>query len=263
MRLVCIHDRSLIRDLLETDPYLNIYGIGDVDDLFWPYTCWYGLEDEKELKSAVCVYMGSDISTVLALSENTAAMSTLLKAALCILPYRFYAHLSPGLDEVFKKDFCFESNHPHFKMALTDTRLLESEDISQTVELTVDDIPALLDLYNDSYPGNWFEPEMLTLNRYYGIKDGSRLLAAAGTHVYSPSASAAAVGNIATRIECRGKGYGAKVTAALSTRLIKEGIRVGLNVQEDNEAAVSCYRKIGFNIHAGFSECTLRRRSES
>ena len=263
MRLVCIHDQKLLSSLLETDPYMHIYGIGDIDELFWPYTYWYGLEDGGNIATAVCIYMGSGTPTLLALSEDSELISELLKASLDILPFRFYAHLSPGLEENFSKDYAFEQGNPHYKMALTDTSQLELEDTSQTEKLSTSDIPMLLELYNDSYPGNWFEPSMLSLNRYYGIKEGEKLLSAAGTHVYSPGYRASAVGNIATRPECRGMGYGATVTAALSKQLVAEGLRVGLNVRSDNDAAVACYTKIGFSVHCSFNEYTMRRKTDN
>lgn len=261
MSLICIHDRILLRKILEKDPYLNIYGLGDIDERFWPYTTWYGLEDCDRIKAVVCVYLGSDIPTALALSNETESMNETCKAMLDVLPCRFYAHLTPGLEEIFKKEYCIENRKLHHKMALIKPELLESEDFSEAHRLGEEDIPDLLELYNDSYPGNWFEPAMLSLNRYYGIKDGSRLLSAAGTHVYSPSLKAAAIGNIATRPECRGKGYGARVTAALSRHLLDEGIRIGLNVSVENTAAIACYSKIGFSINAQYYEYTMRRNA--
>ena len=263
MRLVCIHDRKKLISLLEKDTYINIYGIGDLDTRFWPYTYWYGLEDNGEIKSAVCVYMGSELSTILALSDEISAISELLRSILTFLPCRFFAHLSPGLEKILADRYEFEDAYPHYKMALTDSSRLETEETSRAEILGTEDIPRLLELYNDSYPGNWFEPSRLSLNRYYGIKDGGRLICAAGTHVYSPECRVAAVGNIATRPEYRGTGLGAAVTAALSKQLLSEGLRVGLNVRTDNDAAVACYKKIGYSIHCRFNEYTMRRAADN
>ena len=48
---------------------------------------------------------------------------------------------------------------------------------------------------------------------YYGVRVDGRLVAAAGTHVISPTARLAVVGNVMTHVDFRGRGY-AKPTPA-------------------------------------------------
>lgn len=252
-------DRNDVEKLLSLDPYLNLYSIGDLDERFLPYTEWYGRRKSGSLTSVICIYTSTDAPTLMALSEQSADMAELLKQLIPILPEYFQAHLSPGLKQLFDGTHTTELDAPHYKMALLDTSLLNSTDTMGAVRLRDEDIPMLSELYEHSYPGNWFEPDMLELNRYFGIKDCGRLIAAAGTHVYSPEFKAAALGNITTRPEYRGQGFGSAVTAGLSRFLLSEGMRVGLNVKIVNHNAVSVYKKLGFSIRANFGEFVFRQ----
>ena len=68
------------------------------------------------------------------------------------------------------------------------------------------------------------------------------------------------MGNITTLPTHRNKGYGQRVTAKLCQSLIDEGIRISLNVKSDNQPAISCYEKIGFEIVASYSEFMFQIR---
>ena len=48
--LICLHDRSLIRATLETDPALHLYALGDLDPLFFPRTQWFGWLEKSGLE---------------------------------------------------------------------------------------------------------------------------------------------------------------------------------------------------------------------
>lgn len=72
MRSVCLHDRTTIERVLRENVYLYIYGIGDLDDFFWPYTTWYAIEDDKEINTIALLYSGQSLPTLLALSEKYA-----------------------------------------------------------------------------------------------------------------------------------------------------------------------------------------------
>ena len=261
MSVICLHEPHEIAELLDKDCYLNIYGLGDLDPLFWPRTTWYGCREEGSLKAAICVYAGPDVPTILALSQDSTAMAELIEESKYLLPCRFFAHLSPGLEELFRATHDFVTDEPHLKMALLDNDLLKSVDTSGVSRLEVEHVPQLLSLYNDSYPGNWFDPEMLKLSSYYGIIEDGRLVSAAGTHVLSKEYCAAAIGNITTRPESRNMGYGMRVSAALCKDLVRSGLRVGLNVHAENKAATACYEKIGFRATAAYSELTLRHKT--
>ena len=145
-------------------------------------------------------------------------------------------------------------------MALKDLTLISNWDCSDVEQLSKQDLFAIKTLYSKSYPGNWFDPRMLETNQYFGIMEENRIVSIAGIHVYSPQYKVAALGNITTLPKCRGKGYGTRVTARLCRSLIDENLDIGLNVKDDNEVAIACYRKIGFETVASYEEFMMYRK---
>ena len=255
-------DLSEAGEFLGRNPFLHTYAIGDLDERFKPFVEWHGHRKQGSLDAVICIYKSTDDPTVMALTEESGfeAMRGLLSDLIPDLPSRFQAHLSPGLEELFSETHSTLLDVPHYKMALTEPSRLSEIDTRDAVRLTEEDIPELLELYAESYPGNWFEPEMLPINFYYGIRERGRLTAAAGTHVYSPEFRTAALGNITVRPDCRGRGLGTAITAAIAAALISEGIQTGLNVKIKNEAAISCYRRAGFTVCGNFGEWIFQKK---
>jgi predicted GNAT family acetyltransferase len=119
----------------------------------------------------------------------------------------------------------------------------------------------LVRLYDESYPGNWFDPRMLQTGQYFGLRESRQLVSVAGVHVYSERYRVAAVGNVVTHPAHRNKGYGRAVTARLCQLLLETVDHIGLNVKADNDAAMACYRKLGFEIIAPYGEFTVEQKS--
>ena len=38
MQRICLHDQTTIEAVLRRNALLHLYELGDLDDLFWPYT---------------------------------------------------------------------------------------------------------------------------------------------------------------------------------------------------------------------------------
>ncbi len=253
-----MHNKKEIEQFLIKDPYLHIYSIGDLDDFFWPYTNWYGLTSNGNLEAIALVYVGMEVPTLLALSDDMELIKKLLIEIQHLLPVQFYAHLSPGLENAFAKSHDFTPHGEHYKMALEDKTISSRLDCSNVTRLGTGDIDEIQTLYEESYPGNWFDPRMLETNQYFGIWEGNHLASIAGIHVYSPEYRVSALGNITTHPSHRNKGYGKLVTAKLCQSLTKEDINVGLNVKADNTAAIKCYKELGFKTIASFGEFLLK-----
>jgi ribosomal protein S18 acetylase RimI-like enzyme len=121
--------------------------------------------------------------------------------------------------------------------------------VGRADRLTLDDLTGLVDLYS-AYPGNAFQPDQLTSGAFYGVRAAGRVVAAAGTHVASTRYGIAAVGNIFTSPEARGRGFATVVTSAVVADLLRSGCReVILNVAIANEAAIHVYTRLGFRTH--------------
>jgi predicted GNAT family acetyltransferase len=254
MSVIRLHDKNRIEAFLRKNVYLHIYGIGDLDDFFWPYTTWYCWEEKGEIQAIVLLYAASDDPTILALSEQQDIMWELVQSIFHILPERFYAHLSPAVAEALERQCKTESHGKHYKMGLMNKASVREIDCSKVIRLTENDLKDMLVLYEEGYPGNWFNPKMLRTRQYFGMRLKNRLVSIAGVHVYSEKYKVAALGNIITHPDYRGRGFAKTVTAALCQSLLENVDDIGLNVKAENNDAVTMYRKLGFEIAATYYE---------
>lgn len=254
MRSVCLHDKASIERVLRPNVYLHLYSIGDLDDFFWPYTTWYATEDETEPRSLALLYTGQSLPALLALSENSEAIHGLLESISDLLPQQFYAHLSPGVDAALRPTHKLEAHGEHIKMALVRRSAVESVPCEGTCSLGQENAGEMAEFYARCYPGNWFDPRMLDTRQYFGIRAGGHLVSVAGIHVYSRKYQVAALGNVATLPSHRNKGYAKRVTARTCQSLLGDVRHIGLNVKADNNAAIACYRRLGFEPVASYFE---------
>lgn len=260
MRTMCLHSKKQIEAFLRKNVYLHIYAIGDLDDFFWQNTAYYALKSGGEIQAVALLYAELPLPTVHAISEQKGVMQELLRSVFHILPSSFNAHLSPGVEEVFKGQYEIRPYGKHYKMALNSKSFLCDVDCSQVVRLAENDLDEVFRLYKAGYPGNWFDRRMLETKQYFGIRLGNRLVSIAGIHVYSEEYRVAALGNIVTHPEYRGNGFAKSVTARLCQSLSASVDHIGLNVKADNAVAISLYEKLGFDIVSPYYECTVSSR---
>ena len=256
MKLQILHSKPEILKFLMTSSELQVYSIGDLDDFFWPKTIWYSLKEGDEIKSIILLYVGMATPTLLAIyDKGFESTHQLLQRLKSMLPNKFYAHLSPNLIDVFGKQNIIESYGPHYKMALK--RIALSIADKNIKRLSVKDIPIINEFYATAYPDNWFDKRMLETQKYFGYFAENKLVGVAGIHVYSEEYKVAALGNIATLPEFRGRQIGYMLTSQLCLDLKESVNYIGLNVKSDNIAAISCYRKVGFEIVGNYDECLI------
>jgi GNAT superfamily N-acetyltransferase len=101
---------------------------------------------------------------------------------------------------------------------------------------------------------SWLPSTAITEGVYFGLRVDGRLVSAAGTHVVSPRARLAVVGNVLTSGEHRGRGYAQAVTAAVTEALLEFCDQVVLNVRSDNPPALQAYTAIGYAEYCRFEE---------
>jgi GNAT superfamily N-acetyltransferase len=258
---ICLHDKDEIERLLRHDNvYLHLYEIGDLDDLYWPHTTWYTLP-QKSPKPVLLLYSGLALPTLLGLTEkSTTLLQRLLQITTPLLPARCYTHLTPELSSPLKDRFDIQSHGIFYKMALLEPDAVKNIDTSAVVPLHSGDQAELLELYRLGYPGHWFEPHMLDRGYYYGVRHGSKLVSAAGVHVYSTTYKVAALGNVATHPGHRNQGLAQAACARLCQDLLATVDAIGLNVKADSESAIACYHKLGFRPVGTYEECTVEWR---
>ena len=262
--VVELMDRDVIASFLRRRPAAHAYALGDLDDFFWPHTQWLAWDDAGGIAQIALLYDEPDPPVLLALAEPPdASMRDLLAGIAPDLPASVYAHLSPGLVDVLGPRLV-PATPPveHRKLGLVDrTRLLERVD-GHVDFLGPEDVEEIVAFYGRAYPGTWFEPRMLETRRYVGVREGGSLVCVAGVHVWSPTWRVAALGNVATLPEARGRGLATAACAHLCRLLLDDGIEtIALNVRADNVAALRSYERLGFAQAADYVEVLLSAKT--
>jgi ribosomal protein S18 acetylase RimI-like enzyme len=177
-----------------------------------------------------------------------------------VLPAAVYAHLNPGVDRFFQQHFHLVPHGRHVKMALVHPEMAAAYQGRSVARLDVDDAPAITALFDAAYPGNFFDPRMLETGMYFGSWEGDQLVSVAGIHVYSEAYDVAAIGNVTTHPNYRGRGLAKQVMASLIEALRQRVGTISLNVQQENQAAIHAYTALGFETISEYDEFECYRR---
>ena len=260
MGVVELRDRKVIAEFCRRRPAVHAYALGDLDDFFWPHTRWLGWERSGRLEQLVLLYDEPETPVLLALAEPPATgMADLLAAVADELPSDVYAHSTGELVSALPRFAPRSPPAEHRKLGLVDPSRLDGHP-DRALPLGPDDLDEVLAFYARAYPGTWFEPRMLETRRYVGIRDSGGLACVAGVHVWSPEWRVAALGNVATLPEARGRGLATAACAHLCRVLLDDGIdTISLNVRADNAAAIAAYERLGFAHAADYVEVPLSR----
>lgn len=257
MDVQILHDKKIIFNYLQQNSGFQIYSIGDLDDFFWPRTIWYALMDGNNIHSMATLYVGMVPPTLLLFHSGDPAFAIQLTERIkSLLPVKFNAHLSSGLLDVFGAENLIHYYGLDYKMILT--RKVTDPNDAHIRKLTIQDLPVMIDFYAVAYPNNWFDSRMIETEKYYGYFLNATLVGVAGIHVYSKEYKVAALGNVATHPDYRGQQIGYKLTSALCFDLQKSVDHIGLNVHSDNDYAIKCYKKIGFEVIGSYDECCIK-----
>jgi ribosomal protein S18 acetylase RimI-like enzyme len=257
-----LQDRERIADYLLRDRDLNVYQLGDLGDFYWPNTRWFGWESNGKLEATALYFTGLSLPTLISVDRtNMAASRNLLSKLGSILPDRVYAHLQHDHIESLVSEYDCSRRSRCLKMTLQNHVEIQEASLPPPTELGAADATELQHFYDHVYPEHWFEPQMMTAGYYYGIREGRALIAVAGVHVVSRKYRVAALGNIATAPEYRGRGLAKGLTLHVCHQLRRDGIDlIGLNVGRDNEAARATYARVGFEVICEYEEMLLTKK---
>jgi GNAT superfamily N-acetyltransferase len=269
-------DTGLLRGLLESDRVAGAYLLGDLEAPFFEQGRWFVAAWDGSPLAVVLLFQaladpvmlsfgdGRGVASILGFGAGWRAGGPTLTEGPSDgwpFPMTCYLKVPPEHEEAFSATFEIVQRETMKVMWLEPggaTRPGEYHIRRLTADSPIDQI---LDVYR-SYPGHFFEPGQLTSGIYFGSFEGDRLVAVAGTHVYSPAGRVAAVGNIVTAVEARGRGHAGACTAAVIDALRARGCdTIVLHVAESNAPAQACYRRLGFVEYGPILQLEARYRS--
>jgi ribosomal protein S18 acetylase RimI-like enzyme len=246
-----------IMKFLENDRGYAAYAIGDLEPAFFEQSQWYGSELAGQLRSLALLYEGLDPPALFLVGEPL-GIAMILGAA-----------LRPEQVMFTCRELHLPALQAHYHTGEIDYMLrmtLSADDFRPVAAPDVERLGPgyageLARLYATAH-GNAFSPFQLALGVFYGVKHKGQLVSAAGTHLVAPTMGVAAVGNVCTYPEYRGRGYATRSTSAVCADLLDMGLQVVLNVSRDNADAVHIYSKLGFKAYCPFVEGIAVRKHQ-
>ena len=251
-------DRAAIRARLSADRAWAVYALGDLAPGLFEHTTWHTARSGD----ALLMLFGAFETPVLFAQGMPAGVEPLL-AEITHRP-RLNLSIRPEILPLIQARYVVSHETPMWRMVLDPARFPGHP--SHAVRLSVADYPALLRLHADGESTceapDFFSPYMVEQGIFYGIFEGERLVATAGTHLVAPGEGVAAVGNVYTRRDRRGQGLASQVTGSVTAELLRHmppGAVIALNVRQDNAPALSVYQRLGYTHYCRFYEGVAER----
>jgi ribosomal protein S18 acetylase RimI-like enzyme len=251
-------DKERILSFLETDRFYAAYAIGDLEPELFADCTWAAAEQEGELLSLVLHYQGLN-PPALFLMGHPEGLAAILERQLS--PEWVYLTCRQDHLDITDTFYAWKERTPMWRMVLRPERFPGLE--HSCTRLTQANLGRLARLY-ELGGGDAFGPAQVQNGAFYGVFERDQLVAAAGTHLVSPTYRLAAIGNVFTHPDYRGRGYGTLTTGAVITELQNRGIdTLVLNVAQSNAEAISLYKRLGFEPYCPFIEGQATRLQES
>jgi RimJ/RimL family protein N-acetyltransferase len=246
-------DRAMLRAFLDKDRLFSAYALCDLDDREFLRTRWGVAMIRGELIAVVLQYAGYSPQPIFVLGENAGIEAILANV---IKPRAAYVAARPEHLPAIATSYRIESGPAMLRMWVDAEHFRPFPgEVQRLLPIEISDLNRLYQLGFAS----WLPASAITDGLYYGVRVGGRLVSAAGTHVISPTARLAVVGNVMTHTESRGRGYATAVTGAVTADLLRFCDQVVLNVRADNTPALAAYRRLGYQAYLSFEERLIHR----
>jgi len=248
-------DRGMLHEFLDRDRFFAAYAIADTDDSEFERTRWGIAFDDRAPVAVVMEYRGISPQPLFVMGDP-AGVSAILRDV--IRTRIAFLAAKPEVVPAVRDHYRVEAPAPMVRMAVD--RATFRPVLGDTVRLDQGDTQHLNRLYQLGIT-SYLPQEAVAAGLYYGVRRGTRLIAAAGTHVISPQHGIAAVGNVYTDREYRGQGLAKVVTSAVTQELLQTVQTVVLNVRADNPPALATYRALGYREQTEFEERLVHRET--
>jgi RimJ/RimL family protein N-acetyltransferase len=246
-------DRGLLRSFLERDRLFAAYALCDLEDREFQRTRWGVALEDGEPVAVGMEYFGLTPQPLFVLGRNDGIEVVLGEI---LRPRAAYVSALPASLAAVGQHYRVDPGPPMVRMWVDRARFRPfPSDVHRLLPIEIGELNRLYQLGF----GSWLASSSVAEGVYYGIRVNGRLVAAAGTHVISPQARMAVVGNVFTHADYRGRGYATAVTGAVTSELLRSCDQVVLNVRSDNPPALQAYGHLGYTEHTRFEERLIHR----
>lgn len=235
-----------VERVLERERLWSAYALADLEPPHAAQAHWLAGED-----AVVLVFRAFEPPVLFA-----AGLPDEARGLLAMVPAGRYLFTLMGTHRALLAARIQESNETQmWRMALR-PELFDANLAAGAESLSRQDLPGIESLFAEGPDRpDAFDPGQLDDHMFFGIRQGGALVAVAGTHVVSTRRRLAAVGNVFTHPQHRGRGLATRVTAGVVQALRVRGVQtIVLNVAMRNAPAIRCYERLGFWPFCGYYE---------
>ncbi|MHA1302711.1 MAG: GNAT family N-acetyltransferase [Candidatus Heimdallarchaeaceae archaeon] len=210
----------------------EVYGIFDENKkLIAPFTIFYGFKDP---------------SVVIPYNLENQYFDEIISFLKPKLPEKFGLPTFDLTENQIRNFFDIIGVTSEYCMICDTKEEVDRMDLTSVIKYKEQDYEKICEFYKSicAYP---FVPDQLESGFYHYIEQDKMIVSVGGTHFETPVL--AQIGNIFTLKEYRRRGFGMKVVSAIVKQILQRKDFASLFVLKDNKAAISLYKKLGFNIY--------------
>jgi hypothetical protein len=194
------NDREALRAFLEQDRLFAAYALCDLEDREFGRTRWGAAYQGDRMVALVLEYSGVTPQPMFVMGREDGVDAILRDL---IRPRAAYLAALTESMAVVKAHYRVDPGPQMVRMWVDRARFRPyPADVRRLLPAEIGELNRLYQLGFAS----WLPSSAIAEGVYYGIRAGGRLVAAAGTHVISPEARLAVVGNVLTHVDYRGRG---------------------------------------------------------
>lgn len=251
-------DRDTLLSLLSTDRVYAAYAIGDLEPSFFEQCEWVLAQHRQGQWAIALLFKGLEPRALLLYGDprgSAVLLGTVMR------PTRAYAIVQEAHLAALEAHYSLAEQKRMVRMVWDGSPPLPPQNrlAFRLTGANLTDLQTLYRIYAEAH----FSPYQLMQGIFYGVERNGRLVAVAGTHLVAPTYGVAAVGNVFTHPDYRGRGYAQACTVEVIRELAGRAETVVLNVGADNSPALHLYEKLGFARYCEFYEAVAYRKRTS
>ena len=247
--------RLIRRRFAEVTPYAA-YAIAYLDPRLFPMAEFYEATAAK--RQAIIMHAHGGLGPATLTYGDAGLIEALLK--LHPGPHQSFLTCDPEHVDTLLGSHNLWRPQTMLRMQLKRGELRRPEGLPAVRRLIETDASELNRLYSAEEEGLRYSGRQVSHGVYYGGYNRDRLVAAAGTHIYSRREGVGVIGNVFTHPDFRSHGLGTAVTAAVAEHLLESCELIVLNVDPANRTARHIYETLGFADTGRLVEAMATRR---
>lgn len=257
-----LKDKSVIRAFLERDAGYAAYALGDLEPPYDRHATWTGAMLDDELAALALVFGDLEPPALFLMGTNPGISALLVHG---VGPDEVYFTARPDQQPLLEDWYDLMKPDAMYRMRLRQEKYQPVEESKfPVVKLGPQHLTDLNAFFQMGAETDEriiaFSPNQVRDGYFHGVYLEETLIAAAGTHLVARQSKLAAIGNVLTHPEYRGKGLGSATSSAVTSALFEAGIEtIVLNVAQGNSPAIRIYQGLGFERVGPFIEGQARR----